>query len=297
MRFKADMMMLLAALVWGIAFAVQRVAASSIGVFLFNGLRFLLAVLVLLPFVRFRPQIERSKLPWVALTGTVLFAASAFQQAGLASTTAGNAGFITGLYVVLIPLIASFILKQKLRWTTWVAALLATAGAFFLSTGGEIRLVKGDLLELVGALLWAIHVFLVSKMARSMNVFAFQIGQCIVCGLLNLATGMVVDMQTIGGVLPGWWAIAYTGIFSVGVGYTLQSFGQRHSPPSDAAIVLSMEAVFATLAGFVFLKESLVPIQLFGCALILGAMLLAQLLPTTEGKKVETAGAVERVET
>ncbi|HEY9075978.1 MAG TPA: DMT family transporter [Anaerolineaceae bacterium] len=282
-RLRADLLLLLTAAIWGGAFVAQRMVAADLGIFLFNGSRFLLGALALLAILRFRFSIQRHNIKWVLLAGTVLFAASGFQQAGLITTTAGNAGFITSLYVVMIPLILRFVLGKRLTWSAWVAAGLAVAGALFLSTGGALRLVAGDGLELICALLFAIHVILVGKLVQHIPILEFSIGQFIVCGVLNILTGLLLERQSIP-LLPGAWApIAYAGILSVGAGYTLQAIGQRHAPPSDAAIILSMESVFAALSGFLILGEDLTAVQIMGCVLILAAILLAQIQPQKEG--------------
>ncbi len=279
MRLKSDFILLLVALIWGSAFAAQRVAADHLGPFLFNALRFIVAVIVLLPLARFRLKVERGILPWVGLAGIALFTASALQQAGMQYTTAGNAGFITGLYVVLVPLVMVVFLRQPVSRWTWLAAGIATIGALLLSTGGEIKLNPGDVLELAGAGAWAVHVLLVGWLARRTDVLSFVILQDLVSALLNVVFSLFTDISTLPGLLPAAWAVLYTGIFSIGIGYALQGIGQRHAPPADAAIILSLEAVFAALFGFLFLNERLLPIQLLGCLLILAAIIQVQLRP------------------
>ena len=279
MRLKSDFILLLVALIWGSAFAAQRVAADHLGPFLFNGVRFIIAVLVLLPMARFRLKVARGILPWVALAGIVLFTASALQQAGMQYTTAGNAGFITGLYVVLVPLVMVVFLRQPVSRWTWLAAGIATIGALLLSTGGEIKLNPGDALELAGAGAWAVHVLLVGWLARRTDVLSFVILQDLVSAVLNVVFSLFTDISTLPELLPAAWAVLYTGIFSIGIGYALQGIGQRHAPPADAAIILSLEAVFAALFGFMFLNERLLPVQVLGCFLILAAIIQVQLRP------------------
>jgi drug/metabolite transporter (DMT)-like permease len=278
-RLKADLTLLLVAAIWGSAFAAQRVAAGHIGACLFNGSRFLLAGGLLLPLVRFRLKMGRRQRLWAGLAGGLLCGASVLQQAGLQWTTAGNAGFITGLYVVFVPLILLLVWRQRLRWTVWAAALLAVAGMFLLSAGGRLRLAPGDGLELAGAGLWAAHVIVVGRAMQEMEALPFAIGQYWVAGTLNLLIGLGLEWQTLPGMAAVWWAVVYVGIFSVAVGYTLQARAQKHAPPTDAALILSLEAVFAALFGYLLLGETLRPEQLLGCGLILAAILLAQFKP------------------
>lgn len=276
-RLKSDLILLLVAMVWGSAFVAQRVAANGLGVFLYNGFRYLLAALVVLPWVHFRPVIARKMWPWVLLAGLFLFGGSALQQAGLRSTTAGNAGFISSLYVVLVPLILAIGWRQHQGWNTWLAALLAAVGLLFLSTGGELRLAPGDTLVLLGAFLWACHVITVGYVVQRMDVLHFAIGQFVACGVMNLVVGLTSEWHTLGGLAQYGWSVAYVGIFSVALGQTLQALGQRHSPPADASIILSAESAFAALFGFIFLGETFGPSQWLGAGLILVAMILAQL--------------------
>jgi len=283
-RIKADLTLLVVAMIWGSAFVVQRIAALEVGVFYFNGLRFLLAALVLLPFAgqgvwRWKDSQSTGGSNWlgVILTGLALFSGSAFQQAGLQYTTAGNAGFITGLYVVLIPLFMALIWRERPRPVIWLASVMAAIGLSLLSTSGEMRLNTGDALVLVSAVFWALHVILVGRIVGRTGIMRLAIGQYIVCGMANLAMGWVLEPGGFSGLADSWWVVVYTGVISVGFGYTLQVAGQRTAPPADAAIILSMEAVFAAISGWLFLGEVLTPLQLLGCGIMLGGMLLAQL--------------------
>jgi drug/metabolite transporter (DMT)-like permease len=280
-RFRSDALLLLVAILWGSSFAVQRVAAQHLGVFLFNGLRFLLAVLILLPFARQKDPLERGDIAWIILAGLCAFGGSALQQAGLQFTAAANAGFITSLYVVLVPVLLFVLWKQRVSWVGWVAASLAVAGAMLLSTGGMgFRLagkaVVGDGLELLGSVGWALHVIAVGRGARRMAVLTFSIGQYLVAGTLNLGMGLVLEGRLLSGLAVAWWTVVYIAVFSTAIGYTLQAVGQRHAPPADAAIILSLESVFAALFGYLFLTERLASVQKLGCALIFGAVLLSQ---------------------
>lgn len=284
-RFRSDALLFLVAVIWGSSFAVQRVAAQYLGVFLFNGLRFLLAALILLPFARSQKRLERPDFAWMVLAGLCAFGGSALQQAGLMFTTAANAGFLTSLYVVLVPVLLMLIWRQRVNRIVWAAAMLAVVGAMLLSTGGTgfrvaDKAVTGDGLELLGSVGWALHVIAVGRGARRMAVLTFSVGQYFVAGALNLGLGLALESQLLSGLAVAWWTVVYIAVFSTAIGYTLQAVGQQHAPPSDAAILLSLEAVFAALFGYLFLSERLVSVQGLGCALIFGAVLLVQVKRT-----------------
>ncbi len=275
------------AIVWGSAFAAQRVAAQHMGAYLFNGLRFLVGALVLLPLgLRRRSIIQQdganaalpdpNVLPGMILAGFLLFGGTSLQQLGLSYTTAGNAGFITGLYVVLIPLILAVGWRKPPRPPVWAAAGMAAAGLFLLSTGGSFSLAIGDALELAGAFLWAFHVLLIGWLAQRADILRLAVVQYTVCGALSLGVALTLEGNALIGLSSAWWTVVYTGMLSIGLGYTLQVVGQRVAPPADAAILLSLEAVFAALAGWLFLGERLSAVQLLGSGLMLAGMMLAQ---------------------
>lgn len=279
-RLKADLILLLVASIWGSAFVAQRLAAAQVGVFLFNGLRFILAALVLLPMA---VRSKRPRRQWVmrdrwlvGLLGLLLASGAALQQWGLRYTTAGNAGFVTGLYVVIIPFVLAIGWRETPRTVIWLASVLAAAGLFLLSTSGSFLINPGDLLELAGAFMWAFHVILLGRLVQRLDVLPLSVVQYLLCGAVSLLLAIFMQGQLRIGTLDGWMAVVYTGVFSVGLGYTLQAVGQRHAPPADAAIILSMESVFAALFGWWILGEGLSGAQLLGCALMFAGILLAQ---------------------
>lgn len=293
-RFRADLVLLSVALIWGSAFAVQRVAARYFDAFTFNGLRFLLGGLVLLPFSRMNPflrigrndraapgvpagttRFDRKSALFILMAGVLIFGAAGLQQVGLQTTTAGNAGFITTLYVVLVPVFLTIFWREKIKWISWVGAGIAILGSLLLSTQGSLHLAAGDSLVMISAILWALQVIVVSRAVRRVDVLTFSAGQYIISGVLNIAVSMA-SHNPIQGLAMGWWTILYIGLLSTAVGYTLQVLGQKYAPPTDATILLSMEAVFAALAGFIFLKETMAPVQLVGCGMILLAVILTQ---------------------
>jgi len=284
MRLKADITLFVIAMIWGSAFVAQRVAAQLESVYLFNGTRYILAGLVVLPFVGRKniSSIAREQYKWMFIAGFLLFLAAALQQVGILYTTAGNAGFITSLYVVLVPIVVFIGWKEKPHWLSVLAVGVAGMGAYFLSFGGGpvLSVVKGfhvqigDALELVGAAFWALHVVTIGKFASRFESMSFSVGQLLICGVLNLLVGLFVEQAVF--TLPLAGAIVYTAVMSLGICYTLQVWAQKHSPPADAALILSLESVFAVLAGWLLLDERLTGIQVFGCILIFFSVGLSQ---------------------
>jgi drug/metabolite transporter (DMT)-like permease len=226
------------------------------------------------------------------VAGFILFAGSVLQQLGVVYTTAGNAGFITSLYVVLVPVVLFLVWREKAPWISVVAVVLAGAGAFFLSTGGRFEIRVGDVIELVGALFWTFHVIVLGKYASRFDSMSFSAGQLIVCGMLNLGIGIFAE-KSMPWNLPLWSAIAYTAFLSLGLCYTLQIWAQRHTPPADAALILSLESVFAVISGRFLLDEKLTPVQVFGCVLIFVAVLLSQLKEWSLRGKMDSTHVVE----
>lgn len=284
-RLKADLLLLLTALIWGLAFVAQRVSAVEIGVYFFNASRFVIGagVIWLLASLAQRQAIsvrlKRNEFLAAAAAGSVLFLGTALQQAGLQYTTAGNAGFITGLYVVIVPILLAGVLRRPVGRVVWLAATVAVLGLLLLSAGATLGVNRGDLLELAGAFAWAVHVLVVGWVMRWMGVLKFSIVQFLWAAGLHLIFGLLFETPLPPWPASSWLPVLYVGIFSTGIGYTLQAAGQRHAPETDAAFLLNLEAVFAALAGYVLLGEVLTPVQLLGCALLLGAVLLAQLRP------------------
>ncbi|MCI0519217.1 MAG: DMT family transporter [Chloroflexi bacterium] len=280
-RLRADLMLLLVAMIWGSAFAAQRAAAQHLSPHLFNALRYFVgaAAIVLLIWRRGAAPARLSRSQWaqVGFAGLLLFGGAAFQQMGLSFTTAGNAGFITGLYVVIIPVVLSILHRRLPPAVTWAASLLAAGGLFLLSTGGSLRLAPGDALELVCAFFWAGHVIWLSQLVQRVPVLHLAVGQNLVCAALSLAAFALFEQGAAQDAAAAWLPILYTGILSIGVGYTLQAYAQRTAPPADAAVILSSEAACAALFGWLLLNERLGAVQLAGCGLMMAGMLLAQM--------------------
>jgi len=284
---KSNVLLLLTALIWGFAFVAQRVGMEHVGPFTFNGVRFTLGAISLTPLLwlnRRRRMTDRNILPAVNnryllwggfLTGFVLFVASSLQQIGIIYTTAGKAGFITGLYIVIVPILGVF-LKQRTTRAAWVGAILATIGLYFLSVTGNLNMQLGDLLVFISAFFWAAHVQIIGRLVVKIDALKLAFMQFAGCAILSLASAPFVETVSLAGIRMAAIPIIYAGLFSVGIGYTLQAIGQRHAPPANAAIILSLESVFAVVGGWLLLGEILSVRGIFGCSLMLAGMLLSQ---------------------
>ena len=277
---RADAFLLLTAIIWGFAFVAQRVGMDHIGPFAFNAARFVLGSLSLLPLIWLLPVTEKQNVKELVLgslvAGFMLYAGSSLQQIGLVYTTAGNAGFITGLYIVLVPFFALF-WGQSTHASTWLGALLALAGLFLLSVTDELTLAYGDLLELAGAFFWAGHVLIIGWYSRKVDPLRLALGQFIVCAILSVISMLLWESLDLSSVQDAWLPIAYAGLLSVGVAYTLQVVAQKHAVASHAAIILSLEAVFAAIGGWLLLNEVLGWRGLLGCILMLTGMVVSQI--------------------
>jgi drug/metabolite transporter (DMT)-like permease len=280
---KSDGLLLLTAFIWGFAFVAQRMGMDHIGPFVFNGIRFLLVALVLMPlFLRSRgtappTSVNGPEGRWVGFAaGLVLFLGASLQQVGLVHTTAGNAGFITGLYVIIVPILGLF-LGARTHSGTWLGAVLAALGLYLLSVTADLTIAYGDLLVLVGAFFWAAHVHIVDRFAGCMEASRLALFQYLACAGLSLVVGLVIETTTLAGLWAATLPILYGGVLSVGVAYTLQIVGQRHAHPAHAAILLSLESVFAALGGWLVLGEVMTSRSLLGCGLMLAGMFMSQL--------------------
>jgi drug/metabolite transporter (DMT)-like permease len=288
-RIEADLMMLLAAIIWGGGFVAQRIATRYIGPFTFNGIRFVLAGILLLPIVLRSLKHLDKKLLWIFPAGILLFGGSALQQIGLATTTAGSAGFITGVYVVLVPVFLSLLWRNKIPAINWIAAIIALGGTYLLSTGGElIRPGAGDLFELAGAVVWAFHVIVVGLAVRELDSFTFSVGQFLVCGAINLIVGQFVSPLNWAAVQPAIPALLYAGVFSVAIGFTLQAIGQSRAPTTDAVLILSLESVFGAIFGALLLAERMNWVQILGAVIILTTIIGAQIISTKRAVELKS---------
>lgn len=289
---KSVLILLLTAAIWGFAFVAQRIGMQHVGAFTFNGVRFAIGCLSLLPVIYF--SLKRSKsentefkvenfektdlkstVKSGMLAGSVLFIAASLQQLGLIYTTAGKAGFITSLYIVFVPILGIF-LKQKTHFKTWIGALTSIAGLYMLSISDGFSIELGDLLEVLGAFFWAVHIQLIDSFVKNMDAVKLSFFQFATCSVLSSIVAFIFEDVNLAGLLDALVPILYGGIMSVGVAYTLQAIAQKYAKPSHAAIALSMESVFAAIGGALILNERLPVKGYAGCALILLGMLIAQ---------------------
>jgi drug/metabolite transporter (DMT)-like permease len=293
---KSNFLLLLTAAIWGFAFVAQRVGMDYVGPFTFNGIRFALGALSLVPlifFYRKKPQ-DRGNVDYELknvvgagiLAGTVLFMGASLQQIGLVYTTAGKAAFITCLYIVLVPMVGVFF-KQYISKSTWVGSVITIMGLYLLCVKDSFSISYGEFLELIGAFFWTIHILVIGRFSRKVDVLKLSFFQFVTCSMLSLITALFIEtirMETLQqAIIP----ILYGGIGSVGIAYTLQVIGQKNAQPSHAAIILSMETVFAAIGGWIILNEQLGTRELLGCGIMLIGMLLSQLQDSSKLKATE----------
>jgi drug/metabolite transporter (DMT)-like permease len=286
---KADGLLLLTAAIWGAAFSAQRSGMESIGPFAFNAVRYAVGALSVLPLLLFsryrarragpsggpRPRL-RLKLAYVGITGAVLFCGTSLQQAGLVTTTAGNAGFITALYVVLVPLVGIAFGKRSGK-LIWVGAVLALAGLYILSVGSGFTVSRGDLLELVGAIFWTFHILVVGRFGTRMDGLELAVGQFLTASVLSLAGALAFEPRAFAGTLSAAVPILYGGVCSTGIAFTLQIFAQKEAHPAHASIIMSLESLFAAIGGIILLGEPLTGRLAIGGALMLAGTIISQL--------------------
>ena len=288
-RLRGEGLLLLTAVIWGFAFVAQRSGMAVIGPFAYSAARSALGVLVLIPLLLFsKRRAARKEVPgalspgrkllWAGLAGRVLFVAANLQQIGLVSTTAANAGFITGLYVILVPVVGIF-LGRTTGPRIWAGCGLAVAGLYILSVGAGFTMAPGDILELVGAFFWTGHILLMNRLVSRMEALEIAVGQFTTMAILSLLAALAFEPAPFAGLIPAAIPILYGGPLSIAVGYTLQVVAQKSVPPARASIILSMEALFAGVGGVLLLKEPLTLRLMAGGVLMLAGMILSQLEP------------------
>ncbi len=287
-RLQANLVLVVVAMVWGSGFVVQQVGTGELGTISFTGIRFLLGAVVIFP-LAFRQYCQGVKdggeitfFHWLFmfLVGGVLFTAAALQQYGIFHTTVTNSGFLTGLYVPLVPLLTLILFRSRVHISVWPISLLCFLGIWLLSGAQHQGMAKGDWWVMASSVFWALHVIVVGAAAqRTQMPLVVAVVQFTVCGIFGLIFGIIAEGAELAHFTAAWKGICYSGFLSVGIAFTLQVVGQRYTPAADAAIILSSESVFASLAGIIFLGERLSPVQIAGAALIFFSVLAVELLP------------------
>lgn len=286
---KANLFLLITAAIWGFAFVAQKKGMDYVGPFTFNTARFFVGVLSLLPILWFfrkaqsTASIRAAKKPFplkesLAL-GVLMFCGLSLQQVGLVTATASKAGFLTGTYVLLVPLLGIFV-ARSVNAMVWIAVVIAMFGLYLLSVKADAENIwsmeYGDVLILSSSVFWALHVLLVDRLVHSHDAMQLSILQFVFCTVFSLIAALALETIDLNLVFAAWQPILYVGILSTGVAFTLQILAQKEAHPSHTAIIMSMEGVFAVIGGYLWLNEVISGRVLFGCGLMLAAMLLAQ---------------------
>ncbi|MEO1745877.1 MAG: DMT family transporter [Pseudomonadota bacterium] len=296
-RTTANCLLLAAGAIWGMGFIAQSTAMDAIEPVIFTGVRFAMAALALLPFaiwearrVSSHDAATRTPLPIAILIGSFLFGALVTQQIGLVTTTVTNSGFLTAIYVILVPIFSAVILRVVPRPITWLCAAMTLVGIAMLTGFASDGFATGDLWTLACAAIWAGHVVLVGVYAPATS-FPFRLAtiQFAVCAALGITMGLAIEFVTFASLTLAWREILFAGIVSGGLAFTIQIIAQRHTTSSQAAIFLSSEALFAALFGAIFLGERVGAVGYVGCAIIFTAMLLVELRGGTPRMAKETA--------
>lgn len=277
-------MLLSASLIWGVAFVAQSAGMAYVGPYTFTAVRSALAaiglgvLILILDKTSFKSKNTDKKVLWRAgiILGIVMTIASNLQQIGLVTTSAGKAGFITSLYIVLVPVFGLFI-RKKPHPLLWISVLIALVGLYFLSIHGDLSMSSGDLLVLVSAVAFAIQILLVDHFSPKVDIIRLNCIQFSVVAILSVVPMMVLEQPNITTISDAWLPIVYAGLFSGCGAYTLQMLGQRRVEPTTASLLLSPENVFSALAGWVILGQMLSARELLGCALVFIAIITSQL--------------------
>lgn len=298
-RARANLLLTLTAAIWGLGFVAQRMGADHVGPFSFNSVRFALGALSLVPLLVLldrragtprasaRAATRKTLVPGL-IAGSLLFAASALQQVGIETTTAGKASFITGLYIVLVPVLG-LALRHRTTVATWLGIALALVGLYLLSVTEDLTIAPGDLLVLIGSVFWAGHILVIDHFTSRVEALRLAAMQFAACALISGVAALIWDAEPFGGIEQAALPIFYGGVIVVGVAYTLQVVAQQHAHPAHAAMILSLETVFGAIGGALLLSEQMSGRAYIGCALMLTGILISQ-LPT--GRRADSTPPV-----
>lgn len=283
----ANIMLLTTALLWGSSYSFRKMGLEYMTPFFFNFLRFFVAFLFMIVLLTVSGRLKRDRKKQIDLnthirggffSGTALAFAAAIQQWALLSTTAGKVGFITSLYTVFVPVIGIILFKTKVKSQVWIAVGFAMTGLVLISGTKDFTFIPGDLASFVSAIIFGFHILIVGHYTAKTDGIILSSFQMLFGCLWNLAFALVLESgNTINGVIQGGFPILYTGVFSIGLSFTLQIFAQKKTTPSVAAVIMSLESVFAVLFGLLILGEKMTIVQLLGCTCIFAAVIIAQI--------------------
>lgn len=279
--------LMLGTIIWGFAFIAQSVGMDSLGPFTFQAVRCFLAVLFLLlcTFVADIPNgMSEFKRKWKDphlwkvgfFCGCALFAAASLQQLGLVYTDAGKAGFITAMYIVLVPILGLFLHRKPPKAAVY-SVFLAVLGLYLLCCMGTAGINKGDICLMGGALAFAVQILCIDRMAGSLDGLRLNCVQSLVTALLSIPFILFTETVDVQNILACWFPLVFAGVLSMGVAYTLQIIGQKRLEPTTASLIMSLESVFAALGGWLILHETMSPWELTGCVLVFSAVILSQI--------------------
>ncbi len=305
-RARSNAMLVLTALIWGLAFVAQSVGMDYVKPFTFNAARFFIGGVVLIPLISWMKRTrekeqtasdgqgggtrsgametateaaQRRKMGILGgiCCGTALFVASAFQQFGVAQTSVGKAGFITALYIIIVPILGIF-MKRKVALTVWISVVIATVGMYLLCmSGGGLAVSRGDLLVFICSICFSFHILVIDYFSPKADGVFLSCVQFFTAGVMAIVPALIFENPTLSSLIAAWAPVLYAGVMSCGVAYTLQVVAQKDTDPVVASLILSLESVFSLLAGWVLLGQKLSPKELFGCVLVFAAILLAQI--------------------
>ena len=293
-RVQANMLLLLAGVIWGMGFVAQSTAMANIGPFVFIGVRSAIASLTVLPLAvaegrRSKHRLGRSGYLYFILIGLMFFIGMALQQVGLLTTSVTNAGFLTGLYVVMVPVLGVVLFRTWPHPVVWPSAAACLVGIFLLSGGALTMLRHGDWLVICGAVFWAMQVVLIGNAKRAGRPITLGCIQLVTAVVAGLAIASVTEDFNWGAILLSWKELLFAGVFSSAIAFTLQAVGQRYTTSAQAAIFLSSEALFAAISGAIFLGDRLTLMGFLGCGMLFAAMLAVELVPMLWSRKAGPA--------
>ena len=293
---RADLLLLVAAVIWGSGFVAQRLGSEHLDAFAFTGLRFTLGTLLLLPLLKFAkwPKHVAPVFSWRATTrggimaGIAMTLAATVQQHGLGQTTASNGAFITSLYVVFVPFVAILLTRHRIGWAVWTGVALAAVGLALLGIQPDATINNGDWWILVCAILWAFHVVIVGIYSRDAEPIRLSLIQLGMTGGITLAIAFARGSVGVEPIDAAKWAVLYGAVLPVAVAFTLQMIAQRHAPPAHTALIISLESVFGMVAGILFLAERPTGQQYVGAGLMLAGVAVSQVF---QPQKADAAAA------